>query len=143
MPQTIVFYSLQAATVRCHSMSLMVFVWRHVHQMSLVTTPLASVNCVSACHFHEIYNIDTEGKFLAFHAKHFIIVNIYQFNNLLAFMDTDSLIPRLPCSRMQTLKLCSRGEPSMSYPAILFKALILLVNILYTTICAYAPLPLN
>jgi len=27
------------------------------------------------------------------------------------------------------------------YPAVLFKAVILLVNILYTTICAYVPLP--
>ena len=27
------------------------------------------------------------------------------------------------------------------YPAVLFKALSLLVKILYTTICAYAPLP--
>ena len=69
MPQTIVFCSLQGAAVWCHSMSLMVFVWRHVQKMSLETTPLGSVNHVSACHFYEI--------------------NIYQFDDLLAFMDTD------------------------------------------------------
>jgi len=33
-----------------------------------------------------------------------------------------------------------KGGPVI-YPAVLFKALILLVNILYTSICAYAPLP--
>ena len=36
-----------------------------------------------------------------------------------------------------------QGEPDMSYSEVLFKALILMVNLLHTTIRAYALLPNN
>ena len=32
-------------------------------------------------------------------------------NNILAMSNQGGLVPRLPCSRTQTLKMCRHGEP--------------------------------
>ena len=68
--------------------------------------------------------------------------NVHNAHTYTRLMEVIPLEVSQPCSQGLRTELVEKKKVLylMSHPAVLFKALILLVNMSYTTICAYAPL---